>query len=78
MTKTLAALSLALGLVAFGAHAETVVTDTDGNGTFSKEEMRAAYPDITDEVFTTLDVDGNGQIDADELQAGRENGAIAA
>ena len=78
MNKMLAALSIALGLVAFGAHAQTVVTDTDGNGTFSIEEMKAAYPDITDALFKTLDVDASGQIDADELQAGRENGGIAA
>ncbi|MFM2356770.1 MAG: hypothetical protein RLZZ528_2506 [Pseudomonadota bacterium] len=78
MNKTLTALTLAFALTGLAAQAQTVVTDTDGNGTYSMEEMKAAYPDISKDVFTELDVDGNGQIDADELQAGREAGTIAA
>jgi len=73
----LTVLALALGLAAGAVMAQTVVTDTDGNGTWSIEEMRAAYPDLTDAQFAALDVDGNGQIDADELQAAREAGTIA-
>jgi Ca2+-binding EF-hand superfamily protein len=76
-TTKLTVIALALGLTAGAALAQTVVTDTDGNGTYSMEEMKAAYPDLTDAQFKALDVDGNGQIDADELQAGREAGAIA-
>jgi hypothetical protein len=76
-TTRLTALVLALGLAGGAALAQTVVTDTDGNGTYSIEELKAAYPDLTDAQFKALDVDGNGQIDADELQAGREAGTIA-
>jgi Ca2+-binding EF-hand superfamily protein len=74
----------ALALASFGAfaavqaHAQTVVTDTDGNGTFSMEEMKAAYPDLTDATFATVDVNGDGAIDADELQAAKESGALPA
>ena len=71
MNKTLTALVLALGLAASGAAAQTVVTDTDGNGTYSIEEMKAAYPDLTDATFTEIDVDGSGQIDAAELAFNR-------
>lgn len=77
MKKTLTVLALGFSLTAFAAQAETKVTDTDGNGTFSKEEMKAAYPDLTDATFAAIDADGSGQIDADELQAARENGTIA-
>jgi Ca2+-binding EF-hand superfamily protein len=77
MKKTLTALALGFTLTAFAAQAETKVTDTDGNGTYSREEMKAAYPDLSDAIFVAIDADGNGQIDADELQAARENGTIA-
>ena len=68
----------ALGAVlAFAAHAQTMVTDTDGNGTYSIEELTAAYPDMTPEVFATIDANTDGAVDADELAAAREAGTIA-
>jgi len=78
MTKTLTAVLTVLSLAAGAAHAQTVVTDTDGNGTWSIEEMTAAYPDMTADLFQQIDVNGDGQIDADELQAAREQGLLAA
>lgn len=78
MKKTLTVIALALGFAATAASAQTVVTDTDGNGTYSIEEMTAAYPDMTPELFGQIDVDASGEIDADELQAAREGGLIAA
>lgn len=72
---------LALGvLTAFGAvtaQAQTVVSDTDGNGTYSIEELQAAYPDLNEATFTAIDVNADGQVDADELQAARESGTVA-
>ena len=74
-------LVLALGVLsAFGAapaFAQTAVSDTDGNGTYSFEELQAAYPDLKQDTFTAIDVNGDGQVDADELQAAREAGTIA-
>lgn len=78
MNKLMTTVAVMLALSAAPALAETKVTDTDGNGSFSKEELKAAYPDLTDATFTAMDVDGNGSIDADELQAAREAGTIAA
>jgi EF hand len=78
MKKLLLVLGSVLALSAGAANAETVVTDTDGNGMYSMEELKAAYPDLTDDVFTSVDVDANGSIDADELQAAREAGTLAA
>ena len=76
MTLRTLALSLALGLAGAAAQAQVTVSDTDGNGTFSIEEMTAAYPDMTAQLFSEIDVDGSGEIDADELQSARENGVI--
>jgi len=72
--------ALALGAVASlasVASAQTVVTDTDGNGTYSVEELTAAYPDMTAELFATIDANADGAVDADELAAAREAGTIA-
>ncbi len=68
-------------ILAFGAaaaQAQTVVADANGDGVYSIEELQVAYPDLTADVFAEMDVDGSGQIDADELQAAREQGLIAA
>lgn len=80
MMKSLApvtALALTLGLTGIAAQAQTTVTDTDGNGTYSVEELTAAYPKMTAALFAQIDVDHSGQVDADELQAARENGLLS-
>ena len=76
MKSSISALVLGLAL-AGAAHAQTVVTDTDGNGTYSIEEMTAAYPDMNAGLFAKIDVNGDGAVDADELAAAREQGLIA-
>lgn len=75
MHKTISALAIGLAL-AGAAHAQTVVTDTDGNGSYSIEEMTAAYPDMTPDIFAQVDVNGDGGVDADELAAAREQGIL--
>lgn len=77
MSKTLIAFALTLGLSVVAAQAQTTVSDTDGNGVFSIEELTAAYPDMNAGLFGQMDVDGSGAVDADELQAAREGGLIA-
>jgi len=77
MNKVALALTLALGLTGLAAHAATKVTDTNGDGVYSIEELTAAYPKMTPALFKEIDVDGNGSVDADELQAARENGLLA-
>lgn len=69
-------LGTALALVAGAANAQTKVSDTDGNGTFSIEEMTAAYADMTPALFAEIDVNSDGQVDADELQAAKEAGKL--
>lgn len=76
--KTLAlTLGALIALGAAAAQAQTVVSDTDGNGTYSFEELKAAYADLTQATFGSVDVNGDGQVDADELQAARESGTLA-
>lgn len=78
MKKLVLVLGAVLALGATQAMAQTVVSDTDGNGTYSFEELKAAYPDLNEATFTAVDVNGDGQVDADELQAAREAGTLAA
>ena len=78
MKKLVLAFGAMMALGATQAMAQTVVSDTDGNGTYSFEELQAAYPDLTTATFTAIDVNGDGQVDADELQAAREAGTLGA
>ncbi len=54
------------------------VADADGNGTYSMEELVAAYPDLTAEVFTTIDSNADGAVDATELKAAQDAGTLTA
>ncbi|MEZ5731279.1 MAG: EF-hand domain-containing protein [Paracoccaceae bacterium] len=78
MKKLVLALSVLAGAAAVQANAQTVVTDTDGNGTYSMEELKAAYADLTAELFAEVDVNADGAVDADELQAAIEAGKLPA
>ncbi|MEZ5779403.1 MAG: EF-hand domain-containing protein [Paracoccaceae bacterium] len=78
MKKLVLALGSLAAFAAVQANAQTVVTDTDGNGTYSMEEMTAAYPDMTEELFNTIDANADGAVDADELMAAQEAGTIPA
>jgi len=75
-------LVLALGaisaLAVTAAQAQTVVTDTDGNAVFSMEELKAAFPDLTEEAFKAADTNADGALDAAELKAAQDAGNIPA
>ena len=78
MTARILTVAAILALGTTGVMAQTVVHDADGDGLYSMEELKVSYPDLTDEVFTEMDVDKSGDIDADELQAAREQDMIPA
>lgn len=78
MKKFLLTLSAISAFAVAQANAQTVVTDTDGNGEFSLEELVAAFPELTEEVFKAADTDGNGALSADELKAAQDAGNIPA
>ncbi len=66
----------AAALVASQAVASTELVDTDGNGSYSMEEMAAAYPGLTEEQFLEIDTDENGEVDEVELVEAIEEGLI--
>ena len=77
MTKLVLTLAAAAACFALQAQAETMVEDTDGNGTYSYEEMATAYESMSDDLFAEIDADEDGEISADELTAAIEAGLIA-
>ena len=75
MKTSLLALAAVFGLSTM-ALAQTV-TDTDGDGAFSMEELKVTYPDLTAEMFITIDIDGDELVSAEELDAAVEAGVLA-
>lgn len=76
------ALTLAtlLGLAAIPAIAQDVpeIADTDSNGIWSLTELQTAYPDLTEEVFLTLDANKDGGLDEAELTTAIAAGTLVA
>lgn len=76
------ALTLAtlLGLTAVPAVAQDLpeIADADSNGIWSLTEMQTAYPDLTEEVFLTLDTNKDGGVDMAELTAAVAAGTLVA
>lgn len=59
------------------AFAQSMAEDTDGDGVYSMDEMRAGYPDVSDEVLVQIDVNEDGAIDEEELAAAIAVGLLA-
>lgn len=76
MKNYVVAFGLALSGLAAGAAQAQTVTDTDGNGVYSIEELKAAYPSVDAAKFAEIDQNGDGSVDADELQAAIEGGKL--
>lgn len=75
LTMTLAtALTTGAALVALTAPGWA--QDADGDGNVSMEELQAAYPDVTAEMFAGMDTDGDGVLGAAEMQAAMEAGQL--
>lgn len=58
------------------ANAQGMVSDTDGDGVFSMEELRAAFPTLTEKNFVASDTNADGAIDMKELAAAVSSGKI--
>lgn len=78
MKFTALAAAALLSLTSVAAIAATEVKDADANGTFSFDELKAAFPDLTEEVFKAADTNADGQLSADELKAAQDAGNIPA
>ena len=55
-----------------------VIADTDSNGIWSLTEMQTVYPDLTEEVFLTLDANKDGGLDTAELTTAVDAGTLVA
>ncbi|MGV8952452.1 MAG: EF-hand domain-containing protein [Cypionkella sp.] len=83
MTKFALTLAALTSVVALQAQAETapaaaadasaiVVADVDGNGSFSFDEIKAAYPDVTEAAFKSSDTNADGVLSAEELTTAQD------
>lgn len=72
----LASLTTLMALLATSAFAQTV-EDMDGDGLYSMEELKVAFPDLSEEIFAAVDTNADGMIDPDELTAAQEAGVLA-
>ncbi len=72
------ALTIASLAFASAAWAQTTVDDADGDGMYSIEELLTVFPNITDEIFSEIDVNDDGGVDVEELAAAEAAGLVTA
>ncbi|MFZ5961701.1 hypothetical protein ACOXXX_02005 [Thalassococcus sp. BH17M4-6] len=76
-TSKLSLLSLTLATapaLAFAAsHAEM---DTSGDGMLSVEEVQAALPEVSTDMFMEMDTDGDGLLSEEEVAAATDAGML--
>lgn len=80
MTKLVLTLATITAFSAGAALAQDapMVKDANGDGAYSMDEVVAAYPAVTEEIFKAADTDANGSLSADELAAAVAAGSFAA
>ncbi len=76
MKTRVLALAATMALALGQSNAQTI-TDTDGDGVYSLQELRAAFPDLTEKDFVAADRNGDGSIDMKELAVAVETGRIS-
>ena len=59
------------------AQALTAEQDVDGNGTYSMEELQAAFPELSAEAFAQIDANADGEADMAELEAAQKAGLLS-
>lgn len=78
--RRLAIIAAAGSFAAFGSSAlaqdADPAIDTDGDGTYSMEELQAAHADLTEETFNEIDTNADGSVDPAEYQAALDAGTI--
>lgn len=72
------ALTIASLAFANAAWAQTAVEDVDGDGMYSIEELLTVFPNITDELYSEIDVNDDGGVDLEELAAAEAAGLVTA
>jgi hypothetical protein len=56
--------------------AQDAAIDTDGDGLYSFGEVQAVLPEMSEDIFMTLDVSGDGLLDADEIAVATQAGLL--
>ena len=72
------ALGAILALTVAPISAQVLIADTDGDGVYSMQELRAAFPALTERDFIAADSNADGAVDIEELAAAVEAGYIRA
>lgn len=75
ITYTFAAFT-SFGALFLATQAAQAEMDANGDGVFSYEEMLTVYPELSEDVYTSIDVNTDGAIDAAELAAATEAGVL--
>ena len=75
MRLTLLAFCTAAAFGALPAYAQ-MISDSDGDGVYSLQELQAAFPTLTDRDFVAADTNGDRSIDMKELAAAVGNGTF--
>ena len=77
-----ATIALTGALAAFGfasaAQDADATIDTDGDGSYSLEELQAVHSDLTEETFNSIDTNADGSVDPAEYQAALDAGTVTA
>ncbi len=75
ITKTTVA---AIALMSASAAFAQLAADANGDGVLTIDEVQAAFPDISAESFSTMDLNADGALDEAEVQAAQEAGLMPA
>lgn len=78
MKKTLSLASTAVLAATLAQAATMEELDTNADGMVTFDEIQAAMPDVTEEVFTLADANQDGMIDVEEYNAAQETGLLPA
>ena len=53
-----------------------MVSDADMDGNYTLEDIQAAYPNVTAEIYAEIDTNADGEVDQDELDAAMDTGTF--
>ncbi len=79
MTKTIFSATALAALLAGPvlAQEETrLIEDADLDGNYTLEDLQAAYPSVTAELYAEIDTNADGEVDQDELDAAMDTGTF--
>ncbi|MEL7166653.1 MAG: hypothetical protein AAGL96_14375 [Pseudomonadota bacterium] len=76
MTKFLSIFALTVSVPALALAQATADLDTNADGVLTLDEVQAGYPDISVDMFTTMDLNADGALDGEEIAAAQEAGIL--